>query len=651
MKKYVKNKFVLLGVVLLLYGLIILPLVIFNMQGRQDTRSRGQEANTTATCGTSPSNAMLVIDRSGSMDDRVGSSGTKLSNAKSSAKNFVDILAANPQNNVGLASFANTGSIDSNLTTNFSSVKTKIDALNTSEYTCTECGINKAKQALATVTNGKKKAVILLTDGIANYVEGNSNEVSASVAEQKALAAAKSTPDTVFYTIGLGNDVNGTFLQEIATQTGGKYYFSPTTDQLNGIYTEISQVLGKGSISGFVFNDINSNGIFDSTEAKMPGWTMQLYVGTSTTPQTVTTNATGGFAFSGLCDGSYRLKEVAQAGWKQTLPTDVNGYTISLAGGAVEEKQFGNGKFRCSDAIDNDNNGFTDDKDSTCHSDGNPGNPDSYVPTKDGENGGNTCADSKDNNANGVIDGADPVCHTDNNPNNPGTYDPNRPEVNPTPTPTKTPTPTLTPTKTPTPTLTPTKTPTLTPTPTLSATSFNLTVFQHGIGSSGDNTNPANSLSNKNPLTKQIDADLQLYNVSNQLIGSGSGKLTYNATNGNYTGLIGIKPDGFPTGKYTLKVRTSQHLRKLMTGIQTIEYGKDNNGLPSVSLVAGDSNNDNRLNILDYNLMLDCYSDLSVAVACNDPKKKIVTDFNDDGAVNQIDYNLFLREIVTQPGD
>lgn len=646
MKHYTKNKFLLLGVVLLLYALIVLPLVIFNMQNtRNDTRSRGAESTTTATCGTSPSNAMLVIDRSDSMNDRVGSSGTKLSNAKSSAKNFVDILAGNTQNNIGLASYNNTGTLDNSLTTNSTVVKTKIDLLVGSGYTCIECGINKAKQALAAATNTNKKAVILLTDGLPNYVDGNSREVSQSVGETAALNAAKSTPNTVFYTIGLGSDVNGAFLQEIATQTGGKYYYSPTTDQLNSIYTEISQVLGKGSISGFVFNDVNNNGVFDSNEAKLSGWTMQLYSGTSTTPQTVTTNASGGFTFSGLCDGSYRLAEVPQAGWKATVPTDANGYTISLSGGAVVEKPFGNRKFRCSDAIDNDNNGFTDDKDSTCHSDGNPGNPNTYVPNTDGENGGNTCADSKDNNGNGLIDGADPVCHTDNNPNNPGTYNPQLPEVSPTPTPT------LTPTKTPTPTPTKTPTPTLTPVPTLLGTSFNLTVFQHGIGSSGDNTNPANSLSNKNPLTKQIDADLQMYDVSNQLIGSGSGKLTYNAANGNYTGLIGIKPDGFPTGKYTLKVRTSQHLRKLMTGIQTIEYGKENDGLPSVSLVAGDSNNDNRLNIIDYNLMLDCYSDLSVAVACNDPKKKIVTDFNDDGAVNQIDYNLFLREIVTQPGD
>jgi Mg-chelatase subunit ChlD len=644
-----KKKLLLLGVVLLLYALVLTPLLVINLQKRQDTRSKAD--TTTAVCGTAPADIVLVIDRSSSMNDKVGSSGTKLANAKIAAKNFVDVISQNTNNKVSLVTYSNTGTTNASLTNNFASVKTQIDSIGTQEFTCTECGIKKANTEIS--TNGRaniKKVVVLLTDGIANYVEGGTKEVAASQAEQKALAAAtagNTASGTVFYTIGLGSDINANFLTQIATTTSGKYYASPTTDQLNSIYQQISQLLGKGSIAGAVFNDANGNGVKDSGEAILSGWQLQLYKDNETTPQTFTTDASGNFSVTGLCNGTYKLKEVLQTGWRQTLPTDANGYTITMDNGqSFTDKNFGNTKTtRCSDKIDNDNNGFTDTDDSTCHTDGNPKNPNSYDPTKDGEHGGNTCADSKDNNGNGLIDGADPVCHTGGNPNNP--WDPNLPEVNPTPTMTPSPTPTKVPSATPT----QTPTPSATPSPTPKGTSFKLTVFQHGIGNSGDNTSSASSLSNKNPVHKEINTELQLFNLDNQLIGKGTGKLIYNAQDGNYSGIVGIFPNTFPTGNYTLKVKSDQHLRKLMPGIQLIEAEKVNDGLPSVSLIAGDANNDNKLDILDYNLLLDCYSDLAVAAACADPSKKVVTDFNDDGSVNQVDYNLFIREILTQPGE
>jgi hypothetical protein len=182
-------------------------------------------------------------------------------------------------------------------------------------------------------------------------------------------------------------------------------------------------------------------------------------------------------------------------------------------------------------------------------------------------------------------------------------------------------------------------------------TSFELIAFQHGIGSSGDNTNPASSLSNKNPQHKTVGAELQLFDVNNALIGAGTGTVLYDAQSGKYTGTISITPNQFTTGKYTLKIKTDRHLRRLMSGIQTIVAGQHNTTLPAVTLVAGDIDNSNSLNILDYNMLLDCYSDLAAASNCSTPGKKDASDINDDNGVNQIDYNLFLREIATQPGE
>jgi len=66
-------------------------------------------------------------------------------------------------------------------------------------------------------------------------------------------------------------------------------------------------------------------------------------------------------------------------------------------------------------------------------------------------------------------------------------------------------------------------------------------------------------------------------------------------------------------------------------------------------LLVGHINHDNAFNILDCNLLLNCYSDVLP------PKGPCSTvqggaDLNDDGAVNQFDYNLFLRVINNHRG-
>ncbi|MEK7572005.1 MAG: hypothetical protein AAB553_07065 [Patescibacteria group bacterium] len=198
---------------------------------------------------------------------------------------------------------------------------------------------------------------------------------------------------------------------------------------------------------------------------------------------------------------------------------------------------------------------------------------------------------------------------------------------------------------------TPTKTPTptFTPTPTASATAFSVTVLLDGIGSRGDNTNPtANITSNKDPKQKTKKTTVTVYDATNTLIASGSGDVLYNATDGNFTGTVPLKKS-LTNGSYLVKIQVDGYLQRLVAGIQAVKSGAATT-LPVTPLVTGDINRENTLNILDYNLLLDCYSDLAVASNCPTTQKKVTTDINDDGFVNQVDYNLFLREIVTQPG-
>ena len=72
--------------------------------------------------------------------------------------------------------------------------------------------------------------------------------------------------------------------------------------------------------------------------------------------------------------------------------------------------------------------------------------------------------------------------------------------------------------------------------------------------------------------------------------------------------------------------------------------------MPAVHLVTGDIKIDNALNILDYNILIGCYSDFAPAVSCTADLKE-EADLTDDGQVNQFDYNLFLRDLSVQNGD
>lgn len=233
-----------------------------------------------------------------------------------------------------------------------------------------------------------------------------------------------------------------------------------------------------------------------------------------------------------------------------------------------------------------------------------------------------------------------------------------------TPTTTSAPTVTLTPTKTPTPSpaatvttaLSPTTVSTLTPTlglsptlvPSSLATTFTFDVFMHGIGNSGDNVNPNEfSMSNKAPLHPVRTMQVQIFNVSNQLVASGPATITYASSSGSFKGTFTVG-SGLTAGLHTVKVQSPNHLRRLVPGIQTISL-LQNNVMPAVTLIAGDVNTDNTINILDYNFIVGCYSDLLPPVSCTETAK-VASDLNDDGFVNQFDYNMFLREISVQTG-
>lgn len=203
----------------------------------------------------------------------------------------------------------------------------------------------------------------------------------------------------------------------------------------------------------------------------------------------------------------------------------------------------------------------------------------------------------------------------------------------------------VTPTLTPTPN-TPTPTPTIAPT----ATILNFTGLKlHGLGKGGDNPNPTSD-GTLNPLRPNRDLTVEIYNTSGTLVNTVTGNITYSGSQtGVFNGSVTL-PSTINSGDYLIKIKSQYYLRRQLPGFMSLVKGQSNNA-PATSLIAGDVDNDNLLEAdHDYNLIMDCYSDLQAPRNC-DANKKIAADISDDGKVNYDDYNLFLRELSVQAGD
>lgn len=173
-----------------------------------------------ASASTSEVSVSLVLDRSGSM------AGSKLADAKAAAKDFVDQFNADDEGQI--IAFNSSVGFKERWTKQVGELKSAIDDLSASGGTklwgATQTGVGEAEPRVG------RSAVVVLTDG--------KDRTLATVDD--AIGAAQSANVPV-YTIGLGSDVNGTDLQRLADETGGVYYFAPSSSDLTTIYNRISQ--------------------------------------------------------------------------------------------------------------------------------------------------------------------------------------------------------------------------------------------------------------------------------------------------------------------------------------------------------------------------------------------------------------------------
>lgn len=188
----------------------------------------------------------IVIDQSGSMD-----TGSRMQNAIQGGKEFVQQFEPGDQGL--LVAFDGVVNIPQRWTETQSDLTDAIDALSpggsTALYDAAKKGIEEAATRTDRPSIGRS-AIVVLSDG-------GDNASSASETEVIDTANQQNIP---IYTIGLGSTVDAATLEQLATKTGGEYYYSAGGSDLADIYNEISDSITSEYEITYITNDNTTDG-------------------------------------------------------------------------------------------------------------------------------------------------------------------------------------------------------------------------------------------------------------------------------------------------------------------------------------------------------------------------------------------------------
>ena len=206
-----------------------------------------------------PLDIVLVTDISGSMDWE-WKGERKLDSVKKAAKTFLNLMDKT-NDRVGLVSFAGSATFDLYLTNDFHRAKNTIDGYSAGGYTNIGDALTKAVNELKTLGRPEAaKAIIFLTDG----------NITTGMREYEVLTGPVNDAadnDITIYSLGYGGPSNlkEDFLTDVAENTGGKYYYVPSPEELENIYLELS-----GRVVGLTPLGIEKNKIHQDEIITLP---------------------------------------------------------------------------------------------------------------------------------------------------------------------------------------------------------------------------------------------------------------------------------------------------------------------------------------------------------------------------------------------
>lgn len=185
-----------------------------------------------------PTDVILAIDLSGSMNNDSADPPEPISSVLTAAESFVNRLRVGDQ--AGVVTFATFASLERNLSGDINGTALVVSDLSidpSEEVGSTNIGdpIIFATKEFASPRHDRdaRKVLVLLTDGIANAPDEDAESYA-----QNAATEAKNS-NIIVYTIGLGNAVNKPFLAELASSRDHQF-LAADTRSLDTIYRTIS---------------------------------------------------------------------------------------------------------------------------------------------------------------------------------------------------------------------------------------------------------------------------------------------------------------------------------------------------------------------------------------------------------------------------
>ena len=199
---------------------------------------------------SNPTDIVLILDRSGSM------AGSPLANLKNGAKAFIDIIDEATDSSqdgqigfgsrIGIVSFADVATQDTQLITSVDDLKAAVDALSSGGSTNHEDAFTKALD-LFDPASTNAKVMVMFTDGVTT-AGGNPNTV----------ATAAKAQGVIIYSIGLSGNggIDEQALRDWASDPDSAYVaITPDDEELEELFEDLARNIAKPGATNIIITD------------------------------------------------------------------------------------------------------------------------------------------------------------------------------------------------------------------------------------------------------------------------------------------------------------------------------------------------------------------------------------------------------------